>query len=109
MSLYCEKEKLVFTGDTLFRLSVGRTDLEGGNPSKLRNSLKILSKIEKDLKIYPGHDAQTRLEIEKTENIFLKYYILTQNNTHSLLIIVAIHRNPASQLCILYQGNGTVP
>ena len=71
-SVCLEIEDSMFTGDTLFRLSVGRTDLEGGNPSKLRNSLKLLSKIEKDLKIYPGHDAQTRLEIEKTENIFLK-------------------------------------
>ena len=71
-SVCLQIEDSMFTGDTLFHLSVGRTDLDGGDPSKLKNSLRILANIEKDLKIYPGHDAQTRLEIEKTENIFLK-------------------------------------
>ena len=65
-------ENSMFTGDTLFHLSVGRTDLDGGSSSSLKNSLKIIREIEKDLDIYPGHDAQTSLEIEKRENIFLK-------------------------------------
>ena len=71
-SVCLQIEDSMFTGDTLFRLSAGRTDLDGGDASKLKNSLRILKKIEKDLIIYPGHDAQTRLEIEKRENIFLK-------------------------------------
>ena len=65
-------EDYLFTGDTLFRLSVGRTDLDGGSASNLRNSLRILSNIQKDYIVCPGHDAQTRLEIEKRENIYLK-------------------------------------
>lgn len=65
-------EDNLFTGDTLFRLSVGRTDLEGGSVSELKKSLEILKKFDKNLIIYPGHDEQTSLEFEKINNIFLK-------------------------------------
>ena len=55
----------LFTGDTLFRHSYGRTDLTGGSFSTLMTSLMRLLKLEGDLNIYPGHDAPTTLKAEQ--------------------------------------------
>ena len=71
-SVCIEIEDSIFTGDTLFRLSVGRTDLEGGDYSKLKQSLNILKNIEKDLKVYPGHESDTTLKFEQLNNDYLK-------------------------------------
>ncbi|MBO7146850.1 MAG: MBL fold metallo-hydrolase [Lentisphaeria bacterium] len=58
----------IFTGDTLFRGSYGRTDL-GGNMDQLMNSLKnILFKLSDDLKVCPGHDASSSIGYEKQFN-----------------------------------------
>ena len=71
-SVCLEIEDSMFTGDTLFRLSVGRTDLEGGDYSKLKQSLNILKNIDKDLKIYPGHESDTTLKFEQMNNDYLQ-------------------------------------
>ena len=52
----------LFTGDTLFINEIGRTDLPGGNKKKLDNSLKLLAKMPKNIKIYPGHGTMSSLE-----------------------------------------------
>lgn len=62
----------IFTGDTLFKGSVGRTDLKGGDPSMLRRSLKIFNEFDKDYLIYPGHDETTTLSHELMYNYFLR-------------------------------------
>ena len=62
----------IFTGDTLFRMSVGRTDLNGGSDNKLKASLRLLKNIQNNLTVYPGHDAITCLDDEKAFNPFLK-------------------------------------
>lgn len=60
----------LFSGDTLFYRSVGRTDL-GGNAEELINSLKILTSRFDDARVYPGHGTETSLLFEKDNNPFL--------------------------------------
>lgn len=62
----------MFTGDTLFRLSVGRTDFVCGDRIKLNLSLKRLSDIKGDFDVYSGHGPATRLSYEKQNNPFMK-------------------------------------
>ena len=65
-------DKMIFTGDTLFCGSVGRTDLAGGSFSKLIDSIKgkLLAKGD-DYLIYPGHGPATSIEDERKQNPFL--------------------------------------
>lgn len=58
----------LFTGDTLFLESVGRTDFYGGNQSALIASVKKLFAISGDKTVYPGHDETTTLEHERKYN-----------------------------------------
>jgi glyoxylase-like metal-dependent hydrolase (beta-lactamase superfamily II) len=55
-------EKILITGDTLFDRGFGRYDLYGGDPLKLRRSLKRLSLLDRSLTIYAGHGCPTDLE-----------------------------------------------
>ncbi len=68
---YLEKENSLFSGDTLFHLSVGRSDLPGGNPRLMDSSLKKLMKLKDETKIYPGHEGISTLEAEKRLNPYL--------------------------------------
>lgn len=61
----------IFSGDTLFRRSVGRTDLPTGSGGELAKSLKKLATLEGDHKIYPGHGEDTSLNYERRYNPFL--------------------------------------
>lgn len=65
-------DECIFSGDTLFCSSVGRTDLYGGSYDTLMCSLKRLKSLEKDYIILPGHGEQTTLEKEKNDNIYMK-------------------------------------
>lgn len=59
----------LFSGDTLFRNYVGRTDLPGGNYAKLENSIKnILYKLPDDTEVFPGHNEMTTIGYEKKHN-----------------------------------------
>ncbi|MDO4566436.1 MAG: MBL fold metallo-hydrolase [Oscillospiraceae bacterium] len=65
-------EDALFSGDTLFCDSVGRTDLPGGDFSVLRRSLiKLRDLPESDLKVYPGHMEPTTLAHERDYNPFI--------------------------------------
>jgi len=55
----------LFTGDTMFRHGYGRTDLPGGSFHDLYLSLKRLMQLQKEVKVYPGHDAPTTIGMEK--------------------------------------------
>lgn len=57
--LYEEKQKIIFTGDTLFKGAYGRTDLPGGNEEKMKESLRGFTKLSKGIKVYPGHGEST--------------------------------------------------
>ncbi len=66
---YMEKEKILFSGDTIFMESVGRTDFPTGNWSQLSASIKekVLT-LPSDVKIYPGHGPETDVAYEKENN-----------------------------------------
>ena len=61
----------LFSGDTLFAGSCGRTDLPGGDSRAMRNSLRKLATLEGDYDIYPGHGSATTLAREKQTNPYL--------------------------------------
>jgi glyoxylase-like metal-dependent hydrolase (beta-lactamase superfamily II) len=69
ISLIGEKE--VFTGDTLFASSIGRTDLPQSSESDMKESLKKLANLPGDFKVYPGHGPTTTIGEEKQGNPFL--------------------------------------
>ncbi len=64
-------DKNLFSGDTLFYTSVGRTDFEGGSFKELSNSIKEkLFKLDDDITVYPGHDTKTSIGYEKKYNCY---------------------------------------
>ncbi|SDA23761.1 Glyoxylase, beta-lactamase superfamily II [Ruminococcus sp. YE71] len=63
---------VMFSGDTLFCRSVGRTDLPDGDPKKLMQSLKVIWDLGGNLRILPGHMDETSLDAERVCNIYLK-------------------------------------
>ena len=66
-------EDCIFTGDTLFKGSVGRTDLYGGDPKTLAESLKKLTDLQEEYRLFCGHGEDTTLSEEKRSNPFLLY------------------------------------
>ena len=71
-SYYFESAGLLVSGDTLFRESVGRTDLPTGNMRTLVNSIKEkLFVLPEDTKVYPGHGDSTTIAFEKKYNPFI--------------------------------------
>ena len=66
-------EDALFTGDTLFKDSCGRTDLPGGSMDTLLNSLKRLYFLEGDYDVYPGHEDFSTLEHERKLNNYMLY------------------------------------
>lgn len=69
---YIEKEQTVFSGDTLFNSSVGRTDFPGGSASVLLRSIEEkLMPMPGQTKVYPGHNDTTTIGWEKQYNPFL--------------------------------------
>lgn len=69
-----KNKKVIFTGDTLFKNSVGRYDFPGGNYEDLKNSIKnkILT-LPDDFTIYPGHGMKTTIADEKKYNPFIRF------------------------------------
>jgi len=64
-------DNVLFSGDTLFKESIGRTDFPGGNYTIMLNSLKKLKKLNDDIIVYPGHEDETTIGDEKINNPFL--------------------------------------
>ena len=62
----------IFTGDTLFMMSIGRTDLGDGDQDQLMDSIKNkLMVLADDLKVYPGHGTSTTIGYERENNPFI--------------------------------------
>jgi len=73
VTYYCEAEHIAFTGDTLFRLSIGRTDFEGGSWTEISHSLtQVLAKLPADTKVYPGHGEPTTIGEEVQYNPYMR-------------------------------------
>ena len=69
---YCEAEKTAFSGDTLFRMSIGRTDFERGSYEQMMDSLKnVVAKLPPDTTVWPGHGPQTTIADELQFNPYL--------------------------------------
>ncbi len=62
----------IFTGDTLFFCSCGRTDFPGGSSKEIMQSLKRLSALDGSLKVYPGHDRTSTIAFEKQNNPYMR-------------------------------------
>jgi len=62
--LYEEGEKVLFTGDTLFAGTYGRVDFPYSSEIDMMKSLRKIAKLPKDVKVYPGHYEETKLEYE---------------------------------------------
>ena len=72
ISIFIEKEKVVFTGDALFRNSIGRTDLPSSSGSDLIKAIKKkLMVLDSDVAVYPGHGADSTIGYERKSNSFL--------------------------------------
>ena len=70
---YCKEEGVVFSGDTLFRMSIGRTDFPEGSWQQMEQSLsKIAATLPKDTVVYPGHGPQTTIADELQYNPYLR-------------------------------------
>jgi len=73
ITFYNENENILIAGDVLFRESIGRTDLPGGDYDTLISSIKTkLLTLPGETVVYPGHGPATSIEYEKTSNPFLK-------------------------------------
>ena len=64
---------VLFTGDTLFCGSIGRTDFAGGSIKRMRESLRRLVALPGDYRVYPGHEGVTWLDAERRRNPYLGY------------------------------------
>ena len=62
----------MFIGDFIFKDSIGRTDLPGGDQKEMQQSIDKLLTIDKDVKLYPGHYEETTLNEERKNNEYLK-------------------------------------
>lgn len=71
---YIEEETVVFSGDTLFEESVGRTDLPGAKPGEIIDSVVgKLFVLPEETKVYPGHGGSSNIGHEKKYNIVARY------------------------------------
>ena len=73
VTYYCKEEGIAFSGDTLFRMSIGRTDFKGGSYEQIIHSLqKVLAVLPPDTKVYPGHGPETTIADEIRYNPYMK-------------------------------------
>ncbi|MEI6166417.1 MAG: MBL fold metallo-hydrolase [bacterium] len=70
---YFPDDNIIFTGDTLFMGTVGRTDLDGSDEKLMAKSLARLAKLPDATVVYPGHGPQTTIGQEKRTNSFMQF------------------------------------
>lgn len=74
VAFICHKQKFIINGDVLFKESIGRTDLPGGDYNTLINSIKTkMFVLPDDFTVYCGHGPQTTIGWEKKYNPFVKF------------------------------------
>lgn len=70
---YCKEEGVAFSGDTLFKMSIGRTDFELGSYKDIMKSLaKVAELLPDNTTILPGHGPRTTIKAEKEGNMYFK-------------------------------------
>lgn len=68
---YSEKENVAFSGDTLFRGSIGRVDLPGGSMFQITMSLRQITQLPDETQVFPGHGEETTIGYELATNMYL--------------------------------------
>lgn len=68
ITYYFKDNQMMFVGDFIFKGSIGRCDLEGGNYDEMLKSIELIKKYDDDIKVYPGHGDETTLLYEKQNN-----------------------------------------
>ena len=68
---YLKDSKILFSGDTLFRFSIGRDDFPNSSPKDKKASLNKLMALPDDVKVYPGHGSFTKIGEERRNNPFV--------------------------------------
>lgn len=63
---------ILIAGDTLFKGSCGRTDLPGGDPRQLRESLNKLKQLPDEVRVFPGHGPDTTIGVERATNAYMQ-------------------------------------
>lgn len=71
LTYYCAGENVAFTGDTLFRQSIGRTDFAGGSMFMIINSLRELAQLPDETTVLPGHGKETTIGYELAHNPYM--------------------------------------
>ncbi len=69
-----EESRIIFSGDTLFSLSVGRTDFDGSSNYDMMKSLSALASLEGDYNVFPGHGGATALSFERQNNPYMRNF-----------------------------------
>ena len=69
---YLKDSNAVFTGDSLFKSSLGRCDFPSSDPSKIESSVRKILSLPEETKIYPGHNEETTVKDERIANKFVK-------------------------------------
>jgi glyoxylase-like metal-dependent hydrolase (beta-lactamase superfamily II) len=73
LCLYAADARLLFSGDTLFRESIGRTDLPGGDMDQILRSIsQRLFELPDDTRVLPGHMQETTIGYERVHNPFVR-------------------------------------
>ena len=75
ITLYFKKDKVMLTGDFIFRDSIGRCDLPGGNIEEMVESIRKIVKYDRDIILYPGHGDETNLGYEMVHNYYINLYM----------------------------------
>lgn len=70
ITIYFKEDKCMFCGDFIFKDSVGRCDLPGGNINEMINSIERIKKYDRDIVVYPGHGDSTIIGYESDNNIY---------------------------------------
>ena len=71
-SVVLKTDGVLFTGDTLFQGSCGRTDLPGGSYAEIMASLARLAALPGDYRVCPGHEGLSTLEAERQQNYYMR-------------------------------------
>lgn len=70
VTFYFKDDNLMFTGDFIFKDTIGRTDLPTGDMNTMLKSIDMIKKYDPSIKLYPGHGEDTTLEYEINNNYY---------------------------------------
>lgn len=68
----CKEERVIFSGDTLFKKTIGRTDFKTGDINEMYATLKRLVDLDGDYAVFPGHGPETTLNDERVANLYVR-------------------------------------